>query len=98
MLISNYIAVQVNLPLVKVPVIVVFTQYDKLINQVDYELGLSGDVLNNDIKGLIKSRAETKLQEICIGPLDRFVASKGSVIPHATVSSRYRYSGCLDPA
>ncbi|KAJ8593314.1 hypothetical protein M405DRAFT_930900 [Rhizopogon salebrosus TDB-379] len=78
-----------------VPVIVVFTQYDKLINQVDYELGLSGDVLNNDIKGLIKSRAETKLQEICIGPLDRFVASKGSVIPHATVSTSNDYKESL---
>ncbi|KAJ8587350.1 hypothetical protein M405DRAFT_934775 [Rhizopogon salebrosus TDB-379] len=87
-LISNYLAVQVNLPLVKVPVIVVFTQYDKLINQVDFELGSSGDGLSNDtIKELIMNRAEAKLRESCIGPLERFVASIGSDIPHATVST-----------
>jgi hypothetical protein len=96
MSISSYLAVQANLPSVKVPVIVVFTQYDKLINQVDFELGSSSDGLNNDaIKELIKKRAEAKLREICIGPLERFVASIGSDIPHATVSSGYRCSGCL---
>ncbi|KAJ8581722.1 hypothetical protein M405DRAFT_831972 [Rhizopogon salebrosus TDB-379] len=75
-----------------VPVIVVFTQYDKLINQVDFELGSSGNGLNHDaIKELIKDRAEAKLRESCIGPLERFVASIGSDIPHATVSTSDNY-------
>ncbi|KAJ8581725.1 hypothetical protein M405DRAFT_604000 [Rhizopogon salebrosus TDB-379] len=47
-----------------VPVIVVFTQYDKLVDQVDYELGPSLHGLSdNAMKELIGGRADTKLQE-----------------------------------
>jgi hypothetical protein len=76
---------------VKVPVIVVFTQYDKLVDQVDYELGPSLNGLSDDaIKELIRERADTKLQEICNRLLERFA---GSDIPHAAVSSGCR---CFD--
>jgi hypothetical protein len=78
---------------VKVPIIVVFTKYDGLINQVDFELGPSGDGLSDDaINKLIKERAAKRLHEFCIGPLERFVKSD---IPHAAVSSGYRYSESL---
>jgi hypothetical protein len=78
---------------VKVPVIVVFTKYDWLIDQVDYELGPSGDGLSDDaIKELIKERAETTLQEALIKPLEEFA---GSDVPHAAISSGYRCSDCL---
>jgi hypothetical protein len=80
-------------PLVKVPVIVVFTKYDRLIDQVDYELGPSGDGLSDDaIKEVVKGRAETKLREVCIKPLEEFA---GSDIPHAAISSGYRCSDRL---
>jgi hypothetical protein len=78
---------------VKVPIIVVFTKYDGLINQMDYELGPSGDGLSDDdINKLIRERAEKRLHEFCIGPLERFVKSD---IPHAAVSSGYRCSDHL---
>jgi hypothetical protein len=78
---------------VKVPVIVVFTKYDRLIDQVDFELGPSGNGLSDDaIKELVRERAETKLQEVCIKPLEEFA---GSDIPHAAISSEYRCSGRL---
>jgi len=50
--------------------------------------GLSED----DIKERFKNGAETKLQEVCIGPLKIFSQSD---IPHVAVSSEYRYSYCL---
>jgi hypothetical protein len=78
---------------VKVPVIVVFTKYDEVINQVDYDLGPSLDELSDDaIEELIKEGAKSELQETCIRPLERFA---GSDIPYATVSSEYRCSDHL---
>jgi hypothetical protein len=80
---SSSLAVRVAAyPLVKVPVIVVFTKYDELINQMDYELGQS-ELSDDEIKELVSKKAETKLQEFCIGPIERFA------VPHARVSSRY---------
>ena len=92
-LISSYLTCGPTYPLFKVPVIVVFTKYDWLIDQVDYELGPSGNGLSDDaIKELVRERAETKLQEVCIKPLEKFA---GSDIPHAAISSGYRYFDCL---
>jgi hypothetical protein len=79
-------------PLLKVPIIAVFTKYDKLIDQVEYELEPVDELGDDAINELIKARAETRLQEICIGPLER---SAGSDIPHVAVSGGYRCSGCL---
>jgi hypothetical protein len=76
---------------VKVPIIAVFTKYDGLIDRVDYELEPSVYELSDDaIKELVNKRAETKLREICIEPLEEFA---GSDIPHVAVSSGYR---CFD--
>jgi hypothetical protein len=80
-------------PLVKVPVIVVFTKYDGLINQFDYDLGPSGGGLNDHaIKQLVEGRAGTKLRETCVRPVQLFA---GSDIPITTVSSGYYYSDYL---
>ncbi|KAJ8581727.1 hypothetical protein M405DRAFT_938120 [Rhizopogon salebrosus TDB-379] len=82
---SSSLATQVSTyPLVKVPVIIVFTKYDELINQFDYDLGPSAQGLSDDaIKELIERRAETRLQARCILPLEEFV---GSDIPLVAVS------------
>jgi hypothetical protein len=78
---------------VKVPIIAVFTKYDGLIDRVDYELEPSVYEFSDDaIKELVNKRAETKLREICIGPLEEFA---GSDIPHIAVSSGYRCSDHL---
>ncbi|KAJ8587345.1 hypothetical protein M405DRAFT_821767 [Rhizopogon salebrosus TDB-379] len=76
-----------------VPIIVVFTKYDMLVDQVDYELGPSLDELSDDaITELVKERAETKLQEICIRPLGQLA---GSDILHVTVSIKDGYKESL---
>jgi hypothetical protein len=43
---------------------------------------------DTDVKKLIKNKAETELQKICIGPLKTFA---GPDIPYATISSGYQY-------
>ncbi|KAJ8581729.1 hypothetical protein M405DRAFT_831986 [Rhizopogon salebrosus TDB-379] len=76
-----------------IPVIVVFTKYDGLINQFDYDLGPSGDGLNDhDIKQLVERRAGIKLRDTCIRPVERFA---GSGIPIAAVSTEAGYEGSL---
>ncbi|KAJ8593183.1 hypothetical protein M405DRAFT_811438, partial [Rhizopogon salebrosus TDB-379] len=68
-----------------IPIIAVFTKYDGLIDRVDYELEPSVYELSDDaIKELVNKRAQTKLQEICIGPLKEFA---GSDTPHVAVSN-----------
>ena len=92
---SSSLAVQVAAyPSVKVPFIIVFTKYDDIINQVDFDLGpsleegLSDDAINE----LVKERADTKLRETCIEPLK---VLPGPDIPYAAVSSGYRHSDNL---
>ncbi|KAG2125429.1 hypothetical protein DEU56DRAFT_824995 [Suillus clintonianus] len=69
-----------------IPVVVVFTKYDRFMNRVNRTLddsssaGLDPDAL----KQLIKDKADKHLKEICIDPLEKFA---GSDIPHATVST-----------
>jgi hypothetical protein len=90
-LISSYLAVQVaTYPSVKVPFIIVFTKYDEIINQVDFDLGPSLEGLSDDaIDELVKKRADDELRKTCIEPLKAFA---GPDIPYAPVSSGYRYS------
>ncbi|KAG1885421.1 hypothetical protein F4604DRAFT_1573546, partial [Suillus subluteus] len=77
-----------------VPVIVVFTKYDKLIDHMDRTLDESSleGLSNNDIKKLVKNKAETELQKICIGPLKKFA---GSDIPSATISTKEEHKETL---
>jgi hypothetical protein len=81
----------VELIFIKVPVIVVLTKYDMLIDRIERNLdeaslnGLSDEA----VKALAKNKAEAELQDICIGPLKKFA---GLDIPHAEISSTYQYS------
>jgi len=76
-------------PLVKVPVVIVFTKYDQFLYHVDRSLDESslGGLSNDDIRNLVRNKAQAELQDICIGPLE--IAEPD--IPHATVSSEYHY-------
>ncbi|KAG1887924.1 uncharacterized protein F5891DRAFT_987990 [Suillus fuscotomentosus] len=69
-----------------VPVIVVLTKYDILVDRVERTLNeayLDG-LSEKAIQELVKEGAETEVQNTCIGPLEEFT---GSDIPHATISS-----------
>jgi hypothetical protein len=84
-----YLSVQMSTYLwMKVPVVVVFTKYDKLIDRVDRILdesaleGLSDD----EVKELVKQKAEAELREMCTKPFEEFA---GLDIPYATISSVY---------
>lgn len=77
-----------------VPVIIVFTKYDKLIDRMDRildESSLKG-LSDTDVKKLIKNKAETELQKICIGPLKTFA---GPDIPYATISTKEEHKETL---
>lgn len=77
-----------------IPVIVVLTKYDKLVDRMDRTLdetsliGLSDKV----IRGLAKNKAEAELQEICIRPLEKFAARD---IPHVATSTHEGYQETL---
>jgi hypothetical protein len=74
----------------EVPVIVVLTKYDMLIDRMERTLdGISVNGLSDKaIKELAKNKAEAGLQDICIGPLEKFA---GPDIPHVKTSSEYQY-------
>lgn len=95
-IVSESIIISATLELThgQVPVVVVFTKYDRFINRVNRTLDESSLVglSPNAIKELIKNKADAELKEICIGPLEKYA---GSDVPHATVSSTYHYCGCL---
>ncbi|KAG1869346.1 hypothetical protein DFJ58DRAFT_723192 [Suillus subalutaceus] len=69
-----------------IPVIVILTKYDMLIDRMERTLdenslnGLSDEA----IMELAKNKAEAELQDICIGPLEKF---SGPDIPRAMVST-----------
>ena len=84
--INDYISVQMETyQWARVPVVVVLTKYDMLLNRMDRTLNLEG-LSDDDVKERIKEKADAELQETCIKPLER---SAGSTIPWATVSSMY---------
>jgi len=86
---EDFLKLRRNGKLGHIPIIVVFTKYDMLVDQMDYELGPSVDELSDDaIKELIEERAKNKLQEICIRPLEQ---SAGSDVFHAVVSTKEGY-------
>ncbi|KAG1842100.1 hypothetical protein C8R48DRAFT_41138 [Suillus tomentosus] len=77
-----------------VPVIVVLTKYDILVDRVERTLNeASLDGLSEKaIKELVKENAETEVQNTCIGPLEEFT---GSDIPYATISTAKGYKETL---
>jgi hypothetical protein len=64
-----------------VPIIVVFTKYDTLVNDLELEARMSGE---HDETAL-EARKVDKLDELCIQPLKEVA---GSDILHTTVSSK----------
>ncbi|KAG1744542.1 uncharacterized protein EDB91DRAFT_1246668 [Suillus paluster] len=76
---------------VKVPVIVVFTKFDMLIDCLDRTL----DEIGSDedaFKELVKNKADIELQDVCIRPLEKFA---GPGIPHATISTKRSHKETL---
>jgi hypothetical protein len=92
--INIYIFARLELTDGQVPVIVVFTQYDKLLERIHRTLDESPLVglSSSAVKEFIKNKADAELKEICIGPLEKFA---GLDVPYAMVSSEYHYCGCL---
>ncbi|KAG0697501.1 hypothetical protein DFH29DRAFT_1003677 [Suillus ampliporus] len=69
-----------------IPVIVILTKYDMLVDRVDRTLNVpslrqSGE---DAIKKLIKKKVESELRDVCIRPLQKFA---GRGIPHAVIST-----------
>ncbi|KAG1903029.1 uncharacterized protein F5891DRAFT_978078 [Suillus fuscotomentosus] len=77
-----------------IPVIVVLTKYDVLVNQMELELDeTSIDGLSDEeIKELAKTEADIEIRVNCIKPLKRFA---GSDIPHAIISTKADYKETL---
>lgn len=77
-----------------IPVVVVFTKYDRFINRINRTLDEPSLVgLNtNAVKELIKTKADAELKEICIRPLEKFA---GSDVPHVTVSTKEEHAEML---
>ncbi|KAG1869351.1 hypothetical protein DFJ58DRAFT_723202 [Suillus subalutaceus] len=69
-----------------IPVIVVLTKYDVLVDRIERtldETSLNG-LSDKAIMELAKNKADAELQKICIGPLEKF---SGPDIPHAEIST-----------
>ncbi|KAG2145460.1 uncharacterized protein EDB93DRAFT_1251331 [Suillus bovinus] len=83
---EEFLKSKINGQLGNVPVIVVFTKYDKLIarmKRILYQNSLD-ELSDEAIKELAKKKADAQLQDTCIGPLKQFA---GLDFPHATISS-----------
>ncbi|KAG2051823.1 hypothetical protein BDR06DRAFT_1022469 [Suillus hirtellus] len=77
-----------------VPVVVILTKYDILIDRIERtldETSING-LSNKAIKELAKNEAHAKLQSTCIGPLKQFA---GPGIPYATTSTAIDYRETL---
>jgi GTP-binding protein EngB required for normal cell division len=81
-----FLTLKNNGALGNIPVIVVLTKYDMLIDRMERTLdGISVNGLSDKaIKELAKNKAEAGLQDICIGPLEKFA---GPDIPHVKTST-----------
>ncbi|KAG2052520.1 hypothetical protein BDR06DRAFT_957503 [Suillus hirtellus] len=77
-----------------VPVIIVLTKYDKLIEHVERTLDEASldELSDKAFDELVKRKAEAEVQDTCIGPLEEF---SGSDIPHATISTEKGYEETL---
>ncbi|KAG2143581.1 hypothetical protein DEU56DRAFT_242395 [Suillus clintonianus] len=67
-----------------IPVVVVLTKYDMLLDRTERTLDALVGSNDETIKELTKNKAEAELQNICIGPLEEFA---GPDIPHAVIST-----------
>ncbi|KAG1810388.1 uncharacterized protein HD556DRAFT_49062 [Suillus plorans] len=89
--VEKFLESQNSVTLENVPVIVVLTKYDMLIERM--ERTLSGSFSSDeDHKERAKKNAEAWLQETCIGPLKQFAALN---IPSAKISTEGGYEETL---
>jgi GTPase SAR1 family protein len=77
-----------------IPIVVVFTKYDTLLDRVERTLDKSSlkGLSKEAIEELTKKSAQDEIQEVCIIPLERFV---GSHIPQVTVSTSGNHEDTL---
>ncbi|KAG2114996.1 hypothetical protein BD769DRAFT_1642260 [Suillus cothurnatus] len=77
-----------------IPIVVVFTKYDKLLVQVERTMNKSSfkGLSEAAIQDLVKKGAEDKLQEVCVAPLETFTEFS---IPHVTVSTNKNHKETL---
>ncbi|KAG2746346.1 hypothetical protein P692DRAFT_20836147 [Suillus brevipes Sb2] len=77
-----------------IPIVVVFTKYDTLLDRMERTLdksslkGLSKEAIQERTKKI----AQDKLQDVCIAPLEKFA---GSDIPHVTISTNGNHEETL---
>ncbi|KAG2081316.1 hypothetical protein BD769DRAFT_1621226 [Suillus cothurnatus] len=91
---EDFLTLKRNGNLGNIPVIVVFTQYDKLLERIHRTLDESPLVglSSSAVKEFIKNKADAELKEICIGPLEKFA---GLDVPYAMVSTKEEYAETL---
>ncbi|KAJ6533507.1 hypothetical protein B0H19DRAFT_1186083 [Mycena capillaripes] len=71
---------------IKVPVVVVFTQFDMLVDSMFQDLDLPDDAPEDTIEKLCVEKAEEKFQELCVKPLQkinpelRYATSSGVMV------------------
>ncbi|KAG1727231.1 hypothetical protein EDB19DRAFT_200654 [Suillus lakei] len=77
-----------------IPIVVVFTKYDKLLDRMERTLDESVfESLSEDaIEELVKKNAQYKLHDVCIAPLEKI---SGPDIPHVTVSTNGNHEETL---
>ena len=76
-------------PLCRVPLIAVFTKYDKLVTQIQFGNDLEFHKRNKHLhpemrNARLAEETRAKFQELCVGPFEQVV---GKDIPHIAVSS-----------
>jgi hypothetical protein len=69
-----------------VPIIAVFTKYDKVMAWKDRTFDESRATDEDERELLIKQDADAAVQELCTAPLEAYV---GTAVPHMTISSTY---------
>ncbi|KAG1810483.1 uncharacterized protein HD556DRAFT_1454633 [Suillus plorans] len=91
---EEFLELKRNGTLGNVPIIVVLTKYDMLIEHVERNLDEASLDESSDeaFEELVKSTAKAEVQDTCIGPLEEF---SGSDIPHATISTAKGYEETL---
>ncbi|KAG1810941.1 uncharacterized protein BJ212DRAFT_1526061, partial [Suillus subaureus] len=79
-----------------IPVVVVLTKYDMLLDRVERTLDNSSlkRLREDALKKLVKKKADAELKDICIRPLQKFA---GRHIPHAAISTKGRHKETLAP-
>ncbi|KIK38642.1 hypothetical protein CY34DRAFT_90608, partial [Suillus luteus UH-Slu-Lm8-n1] len=77
-----------------IPIVVVFTKYDTLLDRMERTLDKSSlkGLSKEAIQELTKKIAKDKLQDVCITPLEKFT---GSDIPHVTISTNGNHEETL---